>query len=116
MSKPPIAVLHEHLESHPALLAWRSFQPREEAVQRIEVLRQHGVNAVYRLVVGAAAPETVIAKRMPRAKAHPERIMYERVLPHVPVTVPLRPSSRPHCRSGRTWPDAADRSRPGRRR
>ena len=88
MSKPPIAVLYEHLESHPALLAWRTFQPHEEPVQRIEVLRQHGVNAVYRLVVGAAASGTVIAKRMPRAKAQPERTMYERVLPHVPVTVP----------------------------
>lgn len=88
MSKPPIAVLHEQLETHPALLAWRAFQSREEPVQRVEVLRQHGVNAVYRLVLGAAASETVIAKRMPRAKAQPERTMYERVLPHVPVTVP----------------------------
>ncbi|HET7249389.1 MAG TPA: phosphotransferase [Gemmatimonadales bacterium] len=88
MSKPPIAVLHDDLESHPALLAWRIFRSCEEPVQRIEVLRQHGVNAVFRLVGVPAAADTVIAKRMPRAKAQAERTMYERVLPHVPVAVP----------------------------
>jgi aminoglycoside phosphotransferase (APT) family kinase protein len=88
VSKPPIAILYEQLESHPALLAWRTFQRREEPVQQIEVLRQHGVNGVYRLVGPAATSGTVIAKRMPQAKAQPERIMYERVLPQLPVTVP----------------------------
>ncbi len=86
--KPPIAVLHEHLEAHPALLAWRAFQERREAAQRVEVLREHGVTAVYRLVGAGAEAGTVIAKRVPAAKARPERTVYECVLPHVPVTAP----------------------------
>lgn len=88
MSKPPIAILREHLVSHPALLAWHAFQSREEPVQRIEILRQHGVNGVYRLVGIAAAPGVVIAKRLPQASAHAERMVYEHVLPQVPVTAP----------------------------
>jgi len=86
--KPPIAVLHENLEAHPALLAWRAFQPRRQAAQRIEVLRQHGVTAVYRVVWAGVESGTVIAKRVPFAKARPERTIYERVLPLVPVTAP----------------------------
>lgn len=86
--KPPIAVLHEHLDTHPALIAWRAFQSREAPAVRIEVLRQHGVTAVYRLVGAGAASETVIAKRVPQVKAKPERLMYECVLPHLPVTTP----------------------------
>ncbi len=86
--KPPIAVLHERLDSHPALIAWRAFQSRQAPAQRIDVLRQHGATAVYRLVGAGAESGTVIAKRVPPAKARPERTMYERVLPHLPVTAP----------------------------
>jgi len=86
--KPPVAVLHENLETHPALLAWRAFQPCPEPADRIEVLREHGVTAVYRVVGAGAEAGTVIAKRVPAAKARPERTIYESVLPHVPVTAP----------------------------
>ena len=86
--KPPIAMLHENLAAHPALLAWRAFQARREPAQRIEVLRQHGVTAVYRIVGAGADAGTVIAKRVPAVKARPERMVYECVLPHVPVTAP----------------------------
>jgi phosphotransferase family enzyme len=88
MSKAPLAVLHERLDSHPALRAWRSFLSRREPAQRIEVLREHGVNAVYRLLGVATASGSVIAKRMPQAKARTERTLYERVLPQLPLTVP----------------------------
>jgi len=86
--KPPIAVLREQLEAHPALLAWRAFQPRRQTAQRIEVLRQHGATAVYRVVWAGVDTGTVIAKRVPFAKARLERTIYERVLPLVPVTAP----------------------------
>jgi aminoglycoside phosphotransferase (APT) family kinase protein len=86
--KPPIAILLEDLDSHPALVAWRAFQPQRERALRIEVLREHGVTGVYRLVGAGAESGTVIAKRLPSAKAAPERTMYERVLPHLPVTSP----------------------------
>ena len=86
--KPPVAVLHVNLEAHPALRAWRAFQTRREPAQRIEVLRQHGVTAVYRIVGAGAEAGTVIAKRVPAVKAQPERTMYECVLPHMPVTAP----------------------------
>lgn len=86
--KPPIAILHQDLEEHPALHAWRAFQSRRESAQRIEVLRDHGATAVYRLVGAGAETGTVIAKRVPGAKARIERTMYECVLPHLPVTTP----------------------------
>ena len=88
MSKAPLAVLHERLDSHPALSAWRSFLSRREPAQRIEVLREHGVNAVYRLLGVATDSGSVIAKRMPQAKARTERTLYERVLPQLPLSVP----------------------------
>lgn len=88
MSRPPKEVLRENLEAHRALVAWRTFQSRREPAERIEVLRQHGVTAVYRLVGAGAESGSVIAKRMPQAKARPERTMYECVLPHLPVTAP----------------------------
>jgi len=88
VSKLPFAIPREHLETHPALLAWRTFQRREDPVQRIEVLRQHGVHGVYRLVGTAGTGDAVVAKRMPLERARPERTMYERVLPHLPVSAP----------------------------
>ena len=86
--KPPVAVLHVNLEAHPALLAWRAFRSGRQAAQRIEVLREHGATAVYRVVWAGLNAGTVIAKRVPFAKARPERTIYERVLPLVPVTAP----------------------------
>ena len=88
MSRPPIAVLREDLETHPALRAWRVFRSLEDVPERIEVLRQHGVVGVYRLVGAGADGESIIAKRTPAAKALVEHTVYEDVLPHVPVTAP----------------------------
>lgn len=86
--KPPVAVLQGNLETHPALLAWHAFRSGRQAAQRIEVLREHGATAVYRVVWAGLNAGTVIAKRVPFAKARPERTIYERVLPLVPVTAP----------------------------
>lgn len=99
--KPPIDVLRDNLETHPALLAWRTFQSRRVQAQRIEILRQHGVTSVYRLVGAGTDAGTVIAKRVPRAKADLERLMYERVLPRVPVTAPRYHGALPG--EGGTW-------------
>jgi hypothetical protein len=88
MSRPPIAVLREDLETHPALRAWRVFRSLEDVPERIEVLRQHGVVGVYRLVGAGVGGESIIAKRTPAAKALVEHTVYEEVLPHVPVTAP----------------------------
>jgi Phosphotransferase enzyme family len=88
MSRPPIAVLREDLETHPALQAWRDFGSLEDVPERIEVLRQHGVVGVYRLVGAGMGGESIIAKRTPAAKASVERTVYEALLPQMPVTTP----------------------------
>ena len=88
MSRPPIAVLREDLASHPALQAWRNFRSLEDVPERIEVLRQHGVVGVYRLVGAGVGGESIIAKRTPAAKASVERTVYEALLPQMPVTTP----------------------------
>ena len=102
MSRPPIAVLREDLETHPALRAWQDFRSREDLPERIEVLRQHGVVGVYRLVGAGVGGESVIAKRTPSAKASVERTVYEALLPQMQVTTPkfygaLAPESETHA-------------------
>lgn len=101
MSRAPIAVLHEGLEAHPAVQAWTGMWAAEGMPERVEVLRRLTSTEVYRLVGAGPAGKSVIAKRSPGAKASIEQIVYERVLPHLPVTAPHYYGSRPTDGEGR---------------
>ena len=78
-------VLTEGLRDHEAFQAWRQLQRGDEAPPAIEVLQRNKKAAVYRLSALAPDGSDVIAKRARRITLGVERIIYERVLPQVPV-------------------------------
>ncbi|MGH7538874.1 MAG: phosphotransferase family protein [Gemmatimonadales bacterium] len=88
MSREPIAVLRDDLQSHLAVRAWNALSAMKDTPERIEVLSEHRRWGVYRLVGAGAEGASVIAKCSPPAVATIELAVYEHVLPHVPVTVP----------------------------
>jgi aminoglycoside phosphotransferase (APT) family kinase protein len=88
MSRAPVAVLHDDLGTLPAVQAWAGMWAAQDAPERVEVLRRLPSSEVYRLVGAGPAGSSVIAKRSPAAKASVELIVYERLLPHLPVTAP----------------------------
>jgi len=101
MSRAPIAVLHEALEDHPAVQAWTGMWASQGMPERVEVLRRLTSTEVYRLVGAGPGGRSVIGKRSPGAKSSVELIVYERVLPHLPVTTPRFYGSRPTDGDGR---------------
>lgn len=107
MSRAPIAVLHEDLATHPAVQAWGGMWAAQDMPERVEVLRRLKTSEVYRLVRAGPAGRSVIAKRAPAVKASIEVMVYERVLPHLPVTTPryygTRPTDTGHGRDGDRW-------------
>jgi aminoglycoside phosphotransferase (APT) family kinase protein len=86
--KLPAAVLSEDLERHPATAAWRSFAQDAADPKHIEVLRHGRKSATYRLVGAGPGGASIIAQRSCTAKARIERMVYERILPLLPVTSP----------------------------
>ena len=93
--RPPIAVLQDDLLAHPAVHAWTAMWGTQEVPERIEVLRRLTSSTVYRLVAVGPAGRNVIAKRTPAERAAVELLVYERLLPHLPVTAPRYYGSRP---------------------
>ena len=78
-------------QEHPAARAWRELRPERDAPAGIETLHGGQTKAwkrtVYRLAGVGPAGSAVIAKRCAAAQAVPERILYEEVLPRLPVSV-----------------------------
>ena len=78
-------VLTEGLGDHEACQAWRQLQRDDVVPAAIEVLQRNKKATVYRLTALAPDGSDVIAKRARRITLAVERIIYERILPHVPV-------------------------------
>src|SRR3989449_11017766 len=93
-SKPAAAVLWGKLAWHPAVVAWRGLAEDPPDPEHIEVLRQGKKSATYRLVGAGPGGASIIAQRSCMAKARIERIVYERILPRLPVTSPRYYRSR----------------------
>jgi len=74
------------VDAHPAVAAWSRVAPEREKLQHIEVVSKHKKSQIYRLHGVGREGFQVIAKRCWRETALIERIVYERVLPHLPVT------------------------------
>jgi hypothetical protein len=92
--KPPAAVLWGKLAWHPAVAAWREIAPEAPEPESIEVLRQGRKAATYRLAGVGPGGAPVIAQRSRAPKGQIERVVYERILPHLPVTAPAYLGSR----------------------
>ena len=87
-AKPPRSVLEGKLSWHPAARAWRTFSGDRAAPARIEVLREGGKADTFRMIGLRSGDGPVIAQRSNAEKARLERFVYERILPHLPVTAP----------------------------
>ena len=88
MSKSTIIeVLTERLQEHQAVKAWRQLQSDHLEPSSIEILKHKRKSAVYRLNGMGPNSGAVIAKRCKETTANVERMIYEELLPRVPVSV-----------------------------
>ena len=90
-------VLWGKLDWHPAVHAWIAFADGAGMPDKIEVLRDGKQSATYRLVGAGPNGESVIAQREQAAWAV-GRMLYERVLRHLPLTTPRYYGSRQESR------------------
>jgi aminoglycoside phosphotransferase (APT) family kinase protein len=87
--KYKVRVVHEDCAEHPAVLAWGEFSGRMIVPERIEVLCAKGKSRTYRLFGAGPSGTSIIAQWASRTrKAAVELIVYEEILPHLPVTAP----------------------------
>lgn len=79
-------ILRTNLLEHPAIKAWRNIDPRQVEPKQIEVLKRVEKGSVYRIVGVGPRKTAVIAKKILRLeKAVIERIVYEQILPYLPI-------------------------------
>src|SRR3990172_4316149 len=79
------AILVNEINQHPATLAWRQING-SRAPQAIEVLQKQKKSEVYRLLKGIRNGESIIAKRCVTKTGKFERVIYEEILPLLPVS------------------------------
>jgi len=84
--KEPISILLIETDQHPALLAWRQIDGGKNAPQIIEVLKQHKKSEIYRLLEGTPGGWSIIAKRCLSETGKLERLIYEEILPSLPIS------------------------------
>jgi hypothetical protein len=73
------------LQEHPAVGAWQRVVPRAGVPTSIAILQEKEKSAVYRLGGMDCGGVSLIAKRCRADTAVIERVIYEEVLPHLPV-------------------------------
>jgi Phosphotransferase enzyme family len=83
--KAPIAILFSEIDRHPATLAWKQVNSARTP-KAIEVLQQQRKSEIYRLLEGISSEESIIAKRCVTKTGRFERVIYEEVLPLLPVS------------------------------
>ena len=85
--KEPIAILFSEIDQHPATLAWNQIgRNGTRTPQVIEVLQQQRKSEIYRLRNGTGSGESIIAKRCVTKTGKFERVIYEEILPLLPVS------------------------------
>lgn len=85
--KEPIAISFSEIDQHPATLAWKQIQINGSTTpQAIEVLQQQRKSEIYRLLKGIRSGESIIAKRCVTKTGKFERVIYEEILPLLPVS------------------------------
>ena len=84
--REPISILLIETDQHPALLAWRQIHDGKYAPQIIEVLKQHKKSEIYRLLEGTPGGWSIIAKRCLSETGKLERLIYEEILPSLPIS------------------------------
>jgi aminoglycoside phosphotransferase (APT) family kinase protein len=86
---------------HPAVTAWGEFSGRTIVPDRIDVLWTKEKSTTYRLFGAGPSGTSIIVQYSVAWKAATERIIYEQILPCLPVTAPrfygLKPESAEHA-------------------
>lgn len=87
MSSPPMAEMPRggRLEDHPAIQAWRVLHPQRRWLTGLETLQETNKSGVYRIAGVGIGGSAVIAKQYRYENAAVERIVYEAVLPQLPL-------------------------------
>lgn len=71
---------------HPAVQAWKQLYPKHEGPNFIELLLEGRKSCIYRLAGIGPGGTAVIAKRCRGEEAQVEQIVYEEILPNLPIS------------------------------
>ncbi len=98
MTTPHLAAaLVSAASGHPAIAAWREFSHARIDHHQIDMLRTGNKSATFRIFGAGPAGTSLIVQRSRIEKAMTERLVYEQILRHAPVTSPrfygLKPES-----------------------
>jgi hypothetical protein len=81
-------IAENNLREHPAVIAWNKIKTgsaEPTGVETLQDLQKKKKPLVYRLQGIGPSGTTIIAKRCPRTKAARERVIYEDILPRLPL-------------------------------
>jgi len=90
------------VKDHPSARAWRHIRRERVVPERIEVLKDRPGSSIFRLVGAGPERSAVIAKRCPAITGNVEIIVYEKLMPRLPVAGPRLLGSR-RTRDGWCW-------------
>lgn len=88
MPEPVVELVRSNLSEHPASLAWSQRGQGGSDPSEIFILSKRIKSTIYRLVGAAPGHSSVVAKYCQRQTARHEHIIYEEILPKLPVTAP----------------------------
>jgi hypothetical protein len=74
------------LEDHPAIQAWRVLRPERCEIESLQILQETNKSGVYRIGGAGIGGSAVIAKQYRYENTFAERIVYEEVLPQLPLS------------------------------
>ena len=86
---------HPDFLTHPAAIAWRRLRTGSDWPIAISILKQRCKSAIYKMDGAAPDGSAVVAKLCYRQIAAHERIVYEQILPRIPISHPCYYGSVP---------------------
>jgi aminoglycoside phosphotransferase (APT) family kinase protein len=88
MPEPAVELVRSNLSEHPASLAWSQLGQGGSGPSEIILLKRRLKSSIYKLAGIGPGASPVIAKYCRRTVAQHERLIYENVLFHLPITAP----------------------------
>jgi thiamine kinase-like enzyme len=81
-------VVGSETPGHQALEAWRKLRDKRQATGKISLLKKRFKSTIYRIDEIGRGASSIVAKYCRREVAAHERIIYERILPELPISSP----------------------------
>src|SRR5205807_4674795 len=88
MPEPAVELVRSNLSEHPASLAWSHLRHGGSDPSEVILLKRRLKSSIYKLADAGPGASQVIAKYCRRTVARYERLIYEKFLPHLPITAP----------------------------